>query len=210
MTADAGFLRAICETPDDDSPRLIYADWLEENGQPERAEFIRLQIADPTGLVSDNNAFRRQLELLETHGARWSEPVADAFGYSLRHISKWRDGAEWEWRRGFVSSVICSGDHWIACGNDVLAVAPVRAVRLTTRPRGNQGKRWIWFDGHRRWDKWGKPVAAAGCRLGGSVAEVLLKLHWPRITFTLPAISDLADDEQRLVAWSPRLPRAYR
>src|SRR5438552_3245579 len=38
------FLREICEHPDDDAPRLIYADWLEENGQPERAEFIRVQI----------------------------------------------------------------------------------------------------------------------------------------------------------------------
>jgi uncharacterized protein (TIGR02996 family) len=37
--------RAICEQPWEDTPRLVYADWLEENGQPERAEFIRLQIA---------------------------------------------------------------------------------------------------------------------------------------------------------------------
>jgi uncharacterized protein (TIGR02996 family) len=29
---------------DDDAPRLISADWLEENGQPERAELIRVQI----------------------------------------------------------------------------------------------------------------------------------------------------------------------
>jgi uncharacterized protein (TIGR02996 family) len=36
--------RAICEEPWEDTPRLVYADWLEENGQPERAEFIRLQI----------------------------------------------------------------------------------------------------------------------------------------------------------------------
>lgn len=40
---DADFLRAILAVPDDDAPRLIYADWLDENGQPERAEFIRVQ-----------------------------------------------------------------------------------------------------------------------------------------------------------------------
>jgi uncharacterized protein (TIGR02996 family) len=28
---------------DDNNPRLVYADWLEENGEPERAEFIRVQ-----------------------------------------------------------------------------------------------------------------------------------------------------------------------
>lgn len=37
------FLRAIFDAPDDDTPRLVYADFLEENGQPDRAEFIRVQ-----------------------------------------------------------------------------------------------------------------------------------------------------------------------
>ena len=36
---------AICENPEDDTVRLVYADWLQENGDEERAEFIRLQIA---------------------------------------------------------------------------------------------------------------------------------------------------------------------
>lgn len=34
----AAFLRSICETPFDDAPRLIYADWLEEQGQREPLE----------------------------------------------------------------------------------------------------------------------------------------------------------------------------
>lgn len=36
-------LRRILENPVDDAPRLIIADWLEGNGQNERAEFIRVQ-----------------------------------------------------------------------------------------------------------------------------------------------------------------------
>jgi uncharacterized protein (TIGR02996 family) len=43
MNQEQAFLQAICEDPDDDTPRLIYADWLDEHGQPERAEFIRVQ-----------------------------------------------------------------------------------------------------------------------------------------------------------------------
>ena len=43
MTADEPFRRTIWERPDDDAPRLVYADWLEEHDDPERAEFIRLQ-----------------------------------------------------------------------------------------------------------------------------------------------------------------------
>src|SRR2546430_151755 len=42
-------LAAVCAAPEDDDPRLVYADWLEEHGQAQaqcaRAEFIRLQIA---------------------------------------------------------------------------------------------------------------------------------------------------------------------
>src|SRR5260370_37026404 len=37
------FLRAIDENPDDDGPRLVYADWLEEHGDTARAEVIRVQ-----------------------------------------------------------------------------------------------------------------------------------------------------------------------
>ena len=37
------FLQSIREQPDDDFPRLVMADWLDDNGEPERAAFIRLQ-----------------------------------------------------------------------------------------------------------------------------------------------------------------------
>jgi uncharacterized protein (TIGR02996 family) len=42
---DTSFLRAICWSPFDDGPRLVYADWLEERGECARAEFIRVQVA---------------------------------------------------------------------------------------------------------------------------------------------------------------------
>jgi uncharacterized protein (TIGR02996 family) len=37
-------LRAILGQPKEETPRLVYADWCDENGQPERAEFIRVQV----------------------------------------------------------------------------------------------------------------------------------------------------------------------
>jgi len=40
---EEAFLASIVDKPDDDAPRLIFADWLDEHGQPERAEFIRVQ-----------------------------------------------------------------------------------------------------------------------------------------------------------------------
>ena len=41
MTNEANFLAAIRENPDDDAVRLIFADWLEDQGDTDRAEFIR-------------------------------------------------------------------------------------------------------------------------------------------------------------------------
>lgn len=43
MSDERALLAAIWEHPHEDTPRLMYADWLQENGQPERAEFIRVQ-----------------------------------------------------------------------------------------------------------------------------------------------------------------------
>ena len=36
MTDGEALLRAVLAAPDEDTPRLIYADWLQENGQPEK------------------------------------------------------------------------------------------------------------------------------------------------------------------------------
>jgi uncharacterized protein (TIGR02996 family) len=43
MIEERAFLLAILERPDDDAPKLIYADWLEERGDP-RAEFLRMMV----------------------------------------------------------------------------------------------------------------------------------------------------------------------
>lgn len=43
LSQHEAFLRAIFDAPDDDTPRLVYADFLQENGEDDRAEFIRWQ-----------------------------------------------------------------------------------------------------------------------------------------------------------------------
>jgi len=46
MTQEEAFLAAILASPQDDTPRLVYADWLDdqtEKGNDPRAEFIRVQ-----------------------------------------------------------------------------------------------------------------------------------------------------------------------
>ncbi len=41
---EQAFLAAICAAPEDVGLRLIFADWLSENGQADKSEFIRVQI----------------------------------------------------------------------------------------------------------------------------------------------------------------------
>lgn len=43
LSQHEAFLRAIFDAPEDDTPRLVYADFLQENGEDDRAEFIRVQ-----------------------------------------------------------------------------------------------------------------------------------------------------------------------
>jgi uncharacterized protein (TIGR02996 family) len=44
MSDGASLHAAVCANPDDDTQRLVYADWLEENGQEKRAAYIRAEV----------------------------------------------------------------------------------------------------------------------------------------------------------------------
>jgi uncharacterized protein (TIGR02996 family) len=74
MTEREMLLRAVCESPDDDTPRLVFADWLDENGEPERAEFIRVQI-EQTKLEPHTvpwwKCYSRARKLFAVHGRTW-------------------------------------------------------------------------------------------------------------------------------------------
>jgi uncharacterized protein (TIGR02996 family) len=87
----AELLAAITKTPEDDAVRLIYADWLEENGHSEndrvRAEFIRarceveLLLGKPWPHTEDQERRmatlnKRVQQLLAAHREEWLEPLA--------------------------------------------------------------------------------------------------------------------------------------
>lgn len=46
MSDEAALRAAICANPDEDTLRLVYADWLDEHGAPERAAFIRAKVEE--------------------------------------------------------------------------------------------------------------------------------------------------------------------
>jgi uncharacterized protein (TIGR02996 family) len=93
-------LRAVCENPDDDTPRLVFADWLQEHGEEAWAEFIRAQVE----LAHGENATLKEREkgLIAEYGEKWSESLR-AIGLSLvsyqKPIHRSMNGIEF--RRGF-------------------------------------------------------------------------------------------------------------
>jgi uncharacterized protein (TIGR02996 family) len=114
---DADFLRAILDKPDDDGPRLVYADHLDETGRSERAEFIRVQCAlenhdDPSGLHPDFGRLAgREARLVEFGGAWLTCGIGEMDDFTWNGTGG--DGVTINtssdvsllWRRGFVSEV---------------------------------------------------------------------------------------------------------
>lgn len=88
MSDRAALVASVASRPDDDLPKLVFADWLEENGDPERGEFVRLSVAayrDAAGfpLATDQAKHARLRELFTAHHRRWLQPVYDALGQPL-------------------------------------------------------------------------------------------------------------------------------
>ncbi|MCE9562763.1 MAG: TIGR02996 domain-containing protein [Planctomycetes bacterium] len=104
------FLQAIFDSPEDDTARLAYADWLDEHGQAARAEFIRVQIgltrltesAEKQTKPRKNQITKlvaRERELLDRHSREW----LSGFGAALPVI----DNTTFE--RGFVKRISMTG-----------------------------------------------------------------------------------------------------
>jgi uncharacterized protein (TIGR02996 family) len=78
---DEPFLRDILANPDDDAPRLRYADWLDENGQPARAELIRLQVRlarMPAHHPERPPLAAREQQILDEYQEAWASPLRKA------------------------------------------------------------------------------------------------------------------------------------
>src|SRR5690242_9892719 len=92
---EQAFLADVIASGGDDAPRLVFADWLEDNGQAHRAEFIRLQcrLAGVDELDPQRQALKqREWELLAVHRDDWTQALP---------AWVWTQGPP-EFQRGFV------------------------------------------------------------------------------------------------------------
>jgi len=129
MQHHSDLLQAVLDAPDDDTPRLIYADWLEEHNQPERANFIRVQceLARTSQYHPDTRARWTELKQIEqslwdSNKSPWLRELPDISGF-------WWDTP---FERGFVSRCKPDNANVLVDQSDVWLNMPVcRGVRLT-------------------------------------------------------------------------------
>ena len=128
MTHAEAFLQDILAHPDDDAPRLIFADWLEEQGDPNsvgRAEFIRVQCAVSKEHLPERGRAElegRQQELLEHYGDEWA---------ALRRLVR-----RWAFHRGFIDEVSMRPERLLsAAGRRMFRLAPIQHAAPVARDR---------------------------------------------------------------------------
>ncbi|MFL5328384.1 MAG: TIGR02996 domain-containing protein [Gemmataceae bacterium] len=158
MPDHASFIAAIVANPKDDVARLVYADWLDEQGDP-RGEFIRVQIdllnsSEPEiktpGRLSHESTelyIRRNcvaccrvkkdckwhaLQKRENELLRqlnFDPECIDSFVVTSTPALPISYALV---TRGFVSHVQCTAANWIAHADVITAVTPIESVELTT------------------------------------------------------------------------------
>jgi uncharacterized protein (TIGR02996 family) len=119
------FHRSICATPDDDTPRLVFADWLEEQGYTDQAEFIRLSF----GIWPSTRTRQDYDALLAANKRAWIWPIAELLGDDYaRHAPYSATGAEL--CRGFVSSLTIPANLLLPNARAIFSIQPITWVYL--------------------------------------------------------------------------------
>ena len=155
------FVRAVCEDPLNDAPRLIAADWLEERDDP-LGEFIRTQIELATekhGSCAEDYAIdqmnekalrERERELLLKHGNAWVPKQLrlkeyEWLGTTYRKLLR-DDGShtveesltrpQCTFNRGFVDSIKCRHDDWVGTACERCGNRPIGRIGHSSGPLG--------------------------------------------------------------------------
>jgi uncharacterized protein (TIGR02996 family) len=120
MPENAALFDAILAHPAEDTPRLAYADWFDENGDADRARFIRLQFEieklPPIGAKA-SKAKKEEEAALKKHEKKWAGPIAGMVNY-------------YRFRRGFVEFIRIDVADYLKDGERLFELAPLRDVNF--------------------------------------------------------------------------------
>lgn len=136
----ARFLAPILAAPDDDAPRLVYADWLQQQNDP-RGEFIAVQcelakLGDAGAQARRRELEAREAELLKANKKKWVGQFAGTrIEYGIPGERLWVKGSptKWDFERGFVAGVTMSAKDFARNAEAIFAVEPLRCAHVTDR-----------------------------------------------------------------------------
>lgn len=147
MSDREALLATIRARPEEDTPRLVFADWLDEHGESERAALIRYSCS-PKFANRRSAEFRRAQRIAkrdfpsDTFRIYFAPRDCDCFEHkgaatvmeALLQLPPDSCMARILFDRGFVVAAVCSARQWLTHADAILAEHPVRRVRLTTWP----------------------------------------------------------------------------
>jgi uncharacterized protein (TIGR02996 family) len=134
-TADeAALVRAVVTAPEDDAPRLVFADWCDEHGLPDRATMIRRMVAVPSAVLIWNQSLRAFRPRL------WHDGTAAA--KAIRNLKRdCSTACREDWgrlpverltvRRGFATAVRLRWSDFRTLAPSLFAAQPIRSVVLS-------------------------------------------------------------------------------
>ncbi len=205
MTTHPGFLAAIIAEPHEDVHRLVYADWLEEQGEADRAEFIRVQceleakrprnpfVPEEMGRLEYLSKRERELIILLMKTENIPFAINDSYSGDGIYVTVPAESSTFAVRvytRGFVSDITCTAANWLVHADTLTAAQPIERVTLTTWPEMHRSPQGTFKGDHRVTmfvsDKKYHAAYVPQPTPNEVACTILLNAEWPRITFTLP------------------------
>lgn len=149
MTDTEAFIAAIVGRREDDLPRLVYADYLDEQGDADRAEFIRVQCdlarfgPNDSNVAAHASLTRRERSLLAAHEREWlnGTPLESYVTDEPHGTAYWVRPFDLGWTRGFVSTLRGTWEQWWSRGDALVRAFPIELVAFSNRPSATAGFR---------------------------------------------------------------------
>lgn len=134
MDMRAVFVRDIRDNPGCAVTRLIFADYLQDNGQPEHAEYIRRVVAAENKVLA-HNSFRDYLwcDCMQCQKISDSQSRMAYNWYGIHHEVKWVGGC--------IVEIACEYRDWLENGPTWVREHPIQHVNITNHA-------WFIIDGY--------------------------------------------------------------
>lgn len=162
MTDRAALLLAVCQEPAEDTPRLVYADCLDDEGEHERAEFIRVQVALANAPTTCDRTFCDGQLVVCEECREWKRLRKRASALEAAIREEWlRQSRGWPmiiaydsavFRRGFVDEIEVDHEAWTPeFAAAICRQTPLSRVRLRGMEPVQSGGTGV-LDGNPSWD----------------------------------------------------------